>query len=98
MRAARKKTCEPIHIETATAAVLNAVCRAGIRRRQRLDDGMPEIERQFVLEQVVGVVGADVNGRIPGGAADGKIAVQVILGFVPMVRRLQFRLERRCVA
>lgn len=41
---------------------------------------MPEIECQLVLEQVVGVVGPDVDGGGPGGAVDGKIAAQVILG------------------
>jgi hypothetical protein len=52
-----------------------------------LNERVTEIERELVFEQIVGVVGADIDGDVPGGAVDLQIAVQMVLGFVPMMRR-----------
>ena len=54
MPAARKKACEPTHIETASAAVLNAICRAGIRRRN---------ENTSALAAITSVAGPGPNSN-----------------------------------
>src|SRR5882757_8085029 len=36
-----------------------------LRGRERLDDRMPEIESEFVLQEVVGIVGSDIDRNVP---------------------------------
>ncbi len=45
---------------------------------------MAEVEHQLVFQQIVRVIGADIDCNVPLLAVDIEIAVQVILRLVPV--------------
>jgi hypothetical protein len=87
-----KKATEDLDIEILQGGLSGQLMGTRWRGRERLDHGMPEIEGEFVFQEIVVIVGSDVDRNVPLLALHQQVEVEMILDFVRMARWLQNRL------